>query len=378
VSAPGAAQVGIAWGGAVQVGPSCRLAGSGPPCGAAWVGAALQGPIGRREVVISRTPWTWARLGGGAAILGVLAWRLGTGPFLDGLRVTTAGSLAAGAGIGVLTTVCCGWRWRLVAAGLGLEVPIRTAVAACYRSQFLNATLPGGVLGDVDRAMRHGHDVGDLGRGLRAVAWERSAGQAVQLALTLVVLAIVPSSTRLGAPLFAAVLVVGALCLLLLGRLRLGADAGLGPRVARVVAGDVRRCLLASHRWPGILTASILVTAGHATTFLIAARTSGITASPTVMVSLAFVVLLASAVPANMAGWGPREGAAAWAFGAVGLSASQGVSSAVVYGIMVLVASLPGAALPVIVWLLRGTRNVAAPYRSGAPGIDRLEGAAHG
>jgi uncharacterized membrane protein YbhN (UPF0104 family) len=335
------------------------------------------GAIGRREVVISGTPWTWARLAGGAAILGVLAWRLGTGPFLDGLRVTTAGSLAAGAGIGVLTTVCCGWRWRLVAAGLGLEVPIRTAVAACYRSQFLNATLPGGVLGDVDRAMRHGHDAGDLGRSLRAVAWERAAGQAVQLALTLVVLAIVPFM-RFAAPPLAAVLVVGALGLLMLGRRRPGDDAGLGARVARVVADDIRRCLLASHAWPGIMTASILVSVGHATTFLIAARPSGISASPTVLVSLALVVLLASAVPANLAGWGPREGAAAWAFGAVGLGASQGVATAVVYGVMVPVASLPGAALPVIVWLLRGTRNVAAPYRSGAPGIDRLEGAARG
>jgi hypothetical protein len=225
--------------------------------------------------------------------------------------------------------------------------------------------------------MRHGHDAGDLGRSLRAVAWERSAGQAVQLALTLVVLAIVPFM-RFAAPPLAAVLVVGALGLLMLGRRRPGDDAGLGARVARVVADDIRRCLWAIQAWPGIVTASILVSVGHATTFLIATRTSGITASPTVLVSLAFVVLLASAVPANMAGWGPREGAAAWAFGAVGLSASQGVSSAVVYGIMVLVASLPGAALPVIVWLLRGTRNVAAPYRSGAPGIDRLEGAAHG
>jgi len=145
-----------------------------------------------------------------------------------------------------------------------------------------------------------------------------------------------------------------------------------------VVADDFRRCLLASHAWPGIVTASTLVSVGHATAFLIAARTSGISASPTVLVPLALVVLLASAVPANIAGWGPREGAAAWAFGAVGLGASQGVSTAVVYGVMMLVASLPGAALPVIVWLLPGTPIVAAPYRPGAPGIDRLEGAAHG
>ena len=35
---------------------------------------------------MSRTRWTWARLLGGAAILAVLVWRLGTGPFMDGVR----------------------------------------------------------------------------------------------------------------------------------------------------------------------------------------------------------------------------------------------------------------------------------------------------
>jgi bacteriorhodopsin len=50
-------------------------------------------------------------------------------------------------------------------------------------------------------------------------------------------------------------------------------------------------------------------------------------------------------LPLNVAGWGPREGAAAWAFGAAGLGAAAGVGTAVVYGVMSLVASLPGAVL---------------------------------
>ena len=63
------------------------------------------------------------------------------------------------------------------------------------------------------------------------------------------------------------------------------------------------------------------------------------------MLPLALVVLLAAAVPMNIAGWGPREGAAAWAAGAAGLSAAQGVTVAVVYGVLALVATLPGAVL---------------------------------
>src|SRR5215211_6377580 len=84
-----------------------------------------------------------------AATLAVLVWRLGTGPFLDGLRTVDGGALVAASGLAVFTTVCCAWRWRVVARGLGIELPLGTAVAAYYRSLFLNVTLPGGIVGDV-------------------------------------------------------------------------------------------------------------------------------------------------------------------------------------------------------------------------------------
>ena len=137
----------------------------------------------------------WAHLAA-AATLGVLVWRVGTGPFLDGLRAVDGRALAAASGLAVLTTVCCAWRWRMVAGGLGVELPLRTAVAAYYRSLFLNVTLPGGVVGDVHRGISHGRESRDVGLGLRAVAWERSAGQAVQILLTIAVLLVLPSPVR--------------------------------------------------------------------------------------------------------------------------------------------------------------------------------------
>ena len=74
------------------------------------------------------------------------------------------------------------------------------------------------------------------------------------------------------------------------------------------------------------------------------------------MLPLALLVLLAMALPTNIGGWGPREGVAAWAFGAAGLGADRGVATAVVYGVMVLVASLPGAVVLVAAWLRRSVR----------------------
>ena len=69
---------------------------------------------------------------------------------------------------------------------------------------------------------------------------------------------------------------------------------------------------------------------------------------------LALLVLVAMGIPANVAGWGPREGVAAWVFAAAGLGASEGVAVAVVYGVLVFVASLPGAVV-----LLLGMRRTA-------------------
>jgi hypothetical protein len=43
----------------------------------------------------------------------------------------------------------------------------------------------------------------------------------------------------------------------------------------------------------------------------------------------------------------------AWAFGEAGLGASRGVAAAVAYGVMVLVASLPGAAVLAAGWVRR-------------------------
>ena len=291
----------------------------------------------------SRSAWWWARVAATAATLAMLGWRLGPGPVLDGRRTGDAGALAAAAGLAVLTTVCCAWRWRIVAGGLGVDLPLGSAVASYYRSLFLNVTLPGGVVGDVHRGINHG---------LRAVAWERSAGQFVQIVLTVAVLIVAPSPVRSAMPLVALALLVAVAAVAVAVRVR---PDVVGPRWARLrnaVVSDVRRGLLGGRAWPAIVLASALVVAGHVATFIIAARTAGATVPLSRMLPLVLLVLLAAALP-NIGGWGPREGMTAWAFSAAGLGASLGVATAVVYGVMVFVASLPGAAVLVVAWVRR-------------------------
>ena len=321
----------------------------------------------------------WLKLLAGGAILAALAWRLGAGPFLDGIAKVDVRAVAAATVLTLLTTVCTAWRWRLVARSLGLELSLRSAILAYYRSQFMNTVLPGGVLGDVHRGVAHGRDSGDVGRGLRAVAWERIGGQLVQLGLAVVVLALLPSPVRSSMPLLAVAAGAIAVGAVVAFRALPAAGAPAWRRTVRTAAADVRDGLLTARTWPGVVMASAAAMAGHAGIFLIAARTAGPVASTMQMLPLAMLLLLAMSVPTNIAGWGPREGAAAWAFSAAGLGAGQGVTVAVSYGVLVFVACLPGAVVLAVGWLRHG-RPAAGPARElpTRRALYAREGGAHG
>jgi uncharacterized membrane protein YbhN (UPF0104 family) len=270
----------------------------------------------------------WVQLAGSAIAITVLVWRLGTSPFVHGVRAVDGGVLVAGAGVALLSTLCCAWRWKVVANGLGAELSLPAAVAACYRSIFLNLTLPGGIVGDVHRAVSHGRDVSDVGLAARAVAWERAAGQVVQLVLTIVVLLLLPSPVPSPVPLAALVVLPAMLGIGLVGRV----PAWVTPRSVAAIT-----------------LSSALVVSGHAVTFLMAARAAGTTAPTVSVLPLALLALLVMVLP-SVGGWGPREGGTAWVFAMAGLGAQQGVAAAVVYGVMAFVASLPGAVVLVVSW----------------------------
>jgi glycosyltransferase 2 family protein len=244
---------------------------------------------GRSTLVNHRRRW---QVAGGVVVLGFLAWQLGAGPFLDGLRATNWWAVLAAVAVTAGTTWCVALRWSLLTARFGERVPVRRAYVAYYRSQLINATLPGGVVGDVHRGARHGW---------RGVVWDRALGQVVQVAL------------------------VGAL--LLPGAWRWGGLAA----VALVAAAGGRLLML-----------SALSTAGHLVVFVVAAESVGVSMSPGTLVSVGALVLLGAAVPLNVAGWGPREGVAAWAFAAYGSTAATGLAVSVTFGVLALVATLPG------------------------------------
>jgi uncharacterized membrane protein YbhN (UPF0104 family) len=195
------------------------------------------------------------------------------------------------------------------------------------------------------------------------------AGQAVQVVLALIVLLVLPSPVHSSMP---AVLAIAVLC----GLGAVGLIRGRPPRgtsrwdrALRTARADVRAGLLAPRTRAAIGLSSVVVVAGHMTTFFIAARTAGATAPALQMLPLAMLVLLAMTVPTNIGGWGPREGVAAWLFAAAGLGAGQGLAVAAVYGVLVLAASLPGAAVLAITWLGSGNRGSMRAAGSQSEGL---------
>ncbi|HEX5860949.1 MAG TPA: lysylphosphatidylglycerol synthase transmembrane domain-containing protein [Nocardioides sp.] len=295
---------------------------------------------------MNRSPWRFLGTVAGAGVLVVVLWHVGTGPFVTGLRSLDPLTLVLGAALGLPVTLTGAWRWHLVSRELKVRVDLAPAVASCYRAQFLNVTLPGGILGDVHRGVRHGQQAGDTLAGMRAVAWERLAGQGVQAAVAIVVLLLLPSPVRDAMPAVLGVLALLATLTVVAVRFISPSRPGSLPaRVRRVLRDDLRGLLTVRRAWLGIVVASIAALGFHLATYFLAARAVGVTAPSVTLLPVALLIFLAAGLPVNLAGWGPREGVAAWSFAAAGLGAAQGVATAVAYGAIVLVANLPGAAV---------------------------------
>src|SRR6204780_1752466 len=183
------------------------------------------------------------RLAAGVAVLWFLVQLVGAAPFEDGLRAVTGQAVAAAVTLTALTTLCSAWRWRVVARALGADIDLPVATGAYYRSLFLNSVLPGGILGDVHRAVTQGRRAGDVAQGVRAVAWERLCGQVVQAVVTAVGLLTLPSPVRPALPYVLAGLAGVAGCAALVVGVAARRGRSRPAPAAPTVAGDLPRGL---------------------------------------------------------------------------------------------------------------------------------------
>lgn len=283
----------------------------------------------------------YARAAVGIAILSAILLEVGGEPFLRGIASVTVAAAIIAVVLGAAATSAAAWRWRILAGRLGLALGWGESMSAYYRSQFLNSVLPGGVVGDVHRAVVHGRSVSHIPQASRAVVAERAAGQAVQLVLAAVMLVSLGMSAY--APAVGIVLLavtIAAVGVVVVARL--------SPRARGAIrreAATVRYAFGSPGTVVKVFAASLIVIAGHVTTFVVACLAVGVAASPARLAAVALIAVLAGSIPLNIGGWGPREGAAAWAFATAGLGATAGIAASTAFGVLALIAVAPGAAV---------------------------------
>tara|TARA_Y100000588_G_scaffold389213_1_gene491403 strand:- start:3480 stop:4415 length:936 start_codon:yes stop_codon:yes gene_type:complete len=246
--------------------------------------------------------------------------------------------------VSVLQVVGSAWRWRYTASQLGIGLSLRQAVQEYYLATFLNQILPGGVMGDVSRAWRHSRILlssgfGKTGKAVRAVILERLSGQMVMCLMAVISLMFLSINFDL-IPLFwvfgsvaLGVLTIG-LCVSWIGRQ--------DESFAALVLRDTRTALFSSRAFPVQLLSSSLIVLSYLVMYIVVARAVGISTPTVELAPLIAPVLIAMLLPVTVAGWGFREAAAAFIWGSVGLTVSDGVVVSIGYGVVVLLSSLPG------------------------------------
>ena len=282
------------------------------------------------------------RTGVSFALLALLAWWLDASALLDRLAGFDPRWALVAVAISFPQIALLAFRWRFTAGRLGLDLPFGAALREYYLATFLNQVLPGGVMGDVSRAWRHGRAGPEsrLGPAARAVILERTSGQVVMGGIAALSLASLPLAfSAVPVTLALAVCGIGVAALAALLAFRQRARSGPLATLWR----DVHTALLSRDTLPAQLLSSTLVVGTYLATYVVAARALGVSTPLWTLLPLVAPVLLSMLVPATVAGWGVREATAAALWGAVGLTPVDGVAISAAYGILVLLSSLPGA-----------------------------------
>lgn len=278
---------------------------------------------------------------------------LATGIFLDVAAVWQElarfppSLLLAAMVVSVVQVLVSAWRWRYTGRRLGIVLSYKVAVREYYLATFLNQVLPGGVLGDVNRAWRHGLDSGARVGALHAVMIERLSGQVVMMSVALglgIWLAMHRGGLfRIVADMGSLAAVVVIIAVTTLGLMPLFWARGRG--YVHALRRDLRKAILS---WPAILvqvSTSTFVVATYLGVFTLLAMGAGYWSGPVAaltLLALCSLLLVTMVIPISVAGWGVREGAAALLWPLAGLPPEQGVALSVGYGLAVLLSSMPG------------------------------------
>ena len=249
-------------------------------------------------------------------------------------------------------------RWRAVLIAIQAKLSFWTSFRLLYIGVFFNQTLPSSVGGDAVRMYLARKEGLSIVSAINGVILERVAtvgGLILLVLLTqpLLLNRIGDNAAKLVFPILAILLVFGIIILMLLDRLPIQFKGYKIIRGLGHLASDTKRLLLS----PMGATVSIGLGASGNILIAIAAFFLGqaLRIDLTLLDCLVLIppVILITTIPISIAGWGVREGAMVTTLAYVGVSEGDAFIMSLLFGISILIASLPGG----FIWIKGGYKR---------------------
>ncbi len=284
------------------------------------------------------------RVVGSLGLLAAVAWWVDVDAVLETLSGARWGPLGIALLVSVPLALLLAARWCFTARRMGIDLPLRIAVREYYVSMLINRVVPGGVVGDVGRAVHSGRrNPQARGAAARSVVLERVSGQ---VSLWLVVLVgLVAWGEQTGARI-ALIVLASVFTAILLAALLVRIPAIARGRVGRwwsIGLAEAHEAFVHRGAWVTQLGLSLLSVAVLVVMYAACVDAVGATLRLSQLIFIAPTLLALTTLPLSVGGWGVREAASALLFEVAGLDPSAGVAASAAFGAVNLVAALPGA-----------------------------------
>jgi len=282
--------------------------------------------------------------------------------------------LAAAMGLLLVQAAVMVVRWQGVCVAIGAPLPFLRVLQFLFIGLFFNQVLPASVGGDAFRIYKVHRFGRRLGEAINGVMLDRIA--ALVAIFVLVVLTTPFLFARLGDdparwlfPALAIPALAGIGVLMVLDRLPSALHRWRLVRGLADLAAGTRRLFLIPANVVRVMGTAVL---GHVLLSLVVyALARGLA------VDIGFVdclvlfppVILISAMPISIAGWGVREGAMVTAFAFAGVSAESALVISVMFGLLLIVIALPG----VVAWFGGDGRTAAVAETVAADALAAIE-----
>ena len=229
------------------------------------------------------------------------------------------------------------WRWHIVTKSLGCEVGINSIINIFFSATFSGLILPSSLGGDAIRMLLLKQYGLSSRQAMVSVGMDRIAGLLSLLFLVLIVHTVfyfngVRSPIIVSGLLLSMFIWCGIVLVLFCLRYEHKFARWPLANFAFSLLGDFKTVNF--RRYPGLATGllSLAIQLFCSVSIYFIARALQLPISLWVTVALVPVVMLATAIPISVAGWGVREGAMVLAFAVVGVSAEDALMTSLVFG----------------------------------------------